>query len=52
MNADNRKDALKTRHAELEERIHQEMNHPHPDEALVADLKKQKLKIKDEIAEV
>lgn len=43
--------ALKQRHAHLETQLNQEFTRPHPDEARIADLKRQKLRIKDEIEE-
>jgi len=43
-------DSLKSKHHALEEAIEQESNRPHPDDIEVASLKKQKLRIKDEIA--
>ncbi len=39
--------ALKQKHAELESRLEQEEARPMPDELLIHDLKKQKLKLKD-----
>lgn len=45
-------DALETKHAALESRIAAEEHRPLPDSALVADLKKQKLKIKEEMAAI
>ena len=44
--------ALKNRHAELEKIIQDEICRPQPDQSIVADLKKQKLRIKDELAEL
>ena len=44
--------ALRARHAELEAKLEQEQNHPHPDDTVIADLKKQKLRIKDELAQL
>jgi len=41
--------ALKDKHAELESQIVLENSRPHPDEIAIASLKKQKLKIKDEL---
>jgi len=41
--------ALLEKHAGLERQIQDEMNRPAPDDALVHDLKKRKLRIKDEI---
>lgn len=43
-------DALQSKHAGLDARLHQELTRPAPDAAMVADLKKQKLRIKEEIA--
>jgi hypothetical protein len=40
---------LSEKHKKLEERIHNEMAHPDWDEAQVAALKKEKLRIKDEL---
>jgi hypothetical protein len=41
--------ALEARHAGLEARIVSELQRPAPDAAAVASLKKQKLRLKDEI---
>ncbi len=41
--------ALEAKHAELDKRISVETQRPRPDEYLVSDLKKQKLKIKEEL---
>lgn len=43
-------DALQTKHAGLDARIRSELARPAPDAAMVQDLKKQKLKIKEELA--
>jgi hypothetical protein len=43
---------LKSKHAELEQLIAQENARPRPDDALVSDLKKQKLRIKDELTKL
>jgi uncharacterized protein YdcH (DUF465 family) len=42
--------SLKTRHAHLDARIHTEEQRPTPDAALLARLKKEKLRLKDELA--
>ena len=42
-------DELSEKHKKLEERIHEEMSHPDWDETQVAALKKEKLRIKDEL---
>lgn len=42
--------SLKTKHADLENAIHAESIRPAPDEVALHELKKQKLRIKDEIA--
>jgi uncharacterized protein len=39
--------ALQTKHAELDSKIETENNRPHPDDALIHRLKKQKLHLKD-----
>lgn len=43
-------DALKTKHAGLETRLRDEQARPAPDIAMIQQLKKQKLRIKEEIA--
>ena len=43
-------EALKAKHASLEQAIHQENTRPHPDDDAICSLKKKKLQIKDEIA--
>ena len=42
--------ALQLKHAGIERQLHQEMSRPMPDDAVVQTLKKQKLRIKEEIA--
>ncbi|TAJ35478.1 MAG: DUF465 domain-containing protein [Reyranella sp.] len=42
-------EALKAKHASLEQAINQEVKRPHPDDDVVCSLKKRKLQIKDEI---
>ena len=42
--------ALQDKHAGLEARLRNEMNRPSPDNTMIQELKKQKLKIKEEIA--
>jgi hypothetical protein len=41
--------ALQAKHEGLERRIREELNRPAPDESMVQVLKKQKLRIKEEI---
>lgn len=41
--------ALSTKHANLDARIHEEENRPNPDMMELSRLKKQKLKIKEEM---
>lgn len=41
--------ALKAQHRELEEALEQEINRPHPNPSVVSDIKKQKLRIKDQL---
>jgi hypothetical protein len=44
--------ALAVKHAGLENRIEAENRRPHPDTILIADLKKQKLRLKEEIIQL
>jgi hypothetical protein len=39
--------ALELKHADLDARINEENQRPHPDDALLARLKKEKLKVKE-----
>lgn len=41
--------ALRQRHASLESAINEEVRRPHPDDERIASLKRQKLRIKDEM---
>ena len=50
MSSIERLDSLKARHAGLEAQIAEETKRPHPDDTTIHLLKKEKLKIKDEIA--
>jgi hypothetical protein len=50
MSLDERIDALRAKHHVLETMIEEETNRPRPDEVVITRLKKQKLMIKDEIA--
>ena len=50
MSLDERIDALKAKHLALETMIEEETNRPRPDDLTINRLKKQKLMIKDEIA--
>jgi hypothetical protein len=43
-------EALKAKHASLEQAIHKENARPHPDDDAICSLKKRKLQIKDEIS--
>jgi hypothetical protein len=45
-----RLESLKARHAGLDAQITEENKKPHPDDTVIHALKKEKLKIKDEIA--
>jgi uncharacterized protein YdcH (DUF465 family) len=49
MGQDARLESLRHRHEELEHRIEEEENRPLPDQNMVHTLKKQKLKVKDEL---
>ena len=44
--------ALQLKHAGLERQIQSELSRPMPDDALVHDLKKRKLRIKEEMAQL
>lgn len=50
MSLQERIDALRAKHIQLERAIEEENNRPHPDDLEIVRLKKQKLQIKDEIA--
>ena len=41
--------ALQEKHAGLERRIEEELSRPAPDDALLRDLKRRKLRLKDEL---
>ena len=43
---------LNSRHAELKKLIEEEINRPQPDQRIIAKLKKEKLQIKDELAQL
>jgi len=43
-------EALKEKHAALDHEIYEEEQRPHPDDVRLAKLKKQKLRLKDEMA--
>jgi hypothetical protein len=47
---DNHKAALQARHAALENAIHEEETRPHPDDVKLHELKREKLKIRDELS--
>lgn len=44
--------ALQLRHAGLERKIEQEMSRPMPDNAVIQSLKKQKLRIKEQLEHI
>ena len=44
--------ALQAKHEGLERQLREEMNRPAPDSTMVQTLKKQKLKIKEELAHI
>jgi hypothetical protein len=52
MSQQDRIEALKEKHAMLERAIDEETHRPLPDQAAIHDLKKQKLHIKDQIAQL
>ena len=47
---DEAKSSLETHHAKLENTLREELNRPRPDHKTVAEIKKQKLRIKDELS--
>jgi hypothetical protein len=49
MSVHDRIESLKFKHAELEHKISAEEIRPHPNDDMIHDLKRQKLKVKDEI---
>lgn len=50
MSNEERVEALRMKHASIEEQIDQENQRPHPDDLLISELKREKLRIKDQIA--
>lgn len=49
MNAGEQIEALKARHAQLETVLEEEARRPHPDPLTIAQIKKEKLRLKDEL---
>ena len=47
-----RLDSLKAKHADLEIAIEDEFRRPYPDTTILADLKRKKLRIKDELERI
>ncbi len=50
MSAEEQIAVLKAKHIELDTKLQDQISLPHPDEQLVSEIKKQKLRIKDELA--
>lgn len=50
MTADERIASLRTKHAAIESAIDEESHRPHPDDLRIIELKREKLRIKDQIA--
>lgn len=50
MSMQDRIESLKAKHHELEERLDQESNRPMPNDAVLRELKHEKLQLKDEIS--
>ena len=50
MSAQEHIEALRSKHLDLKHEIDEENQRPHPDDFRIAELKRQKLRIKDEIA--
>jgi hypothetical protein len=49
MTMDDRIESLRSKHASLDATLQSEVTRPLPDDSLIHDLKRQKLRIKDEI---
>lgn len=49
MSLQDRQEALKVKHAQLEAALEEEFRRPLPDSNAIADLKRRKLRIKDEL---
>jgi len=52
MTVEDRIESLKIKHSRLENEIDEESHRPQPDNMLIAALKREKLRIKDEIARI
>lgn len=52
MSDEERIEALRAKHSELENALESEIGRPHPDQELVSSIKKQKLRVKDELAQI
>ncbi len=52
MIVDEAKSSLETNHAKLESKLLEELKRPQPDQNIVAEIKKQKLLIKDELLRI
>lgn len=50
MSVDERIQSLKVRHSQLENELEQETHRPHPDDVHITEIKRQKLRLKDQIA--
>lgn len=50
MSTDERIASLQSKHADLERRIDELQARPNPDEAIIGEFKREKLRIKDEIS--
>ena len=52
MSVDEHVAALKAKHAELDKMLQNESIRPYPDDCVITDIKKQKLRIKDELVQL
>lgn len=52
MSVEERIQSLKLRHTQLENELEQETHRPLPDDLHIAEIKRQKLRLKDEIADL
>jgi hypothetical protein len=52
MSIEDRLASLKNKHAAIEAQLDEESHRPHPDDKHIAELKRQKLRLKDEISRI
>ena len=52
MNLEAHVETLEARHTEIEAKIEREEHRPHPDTLVISDLKKRKLRLKEELSKL